>query len=463
VERPIRNVEARWVGYLGALGGWLIGLGATFALQGAMDPVHLPLVGIGFVVGVAAMWGRAPGAISAVLMTLSYDFFFLPPRFSLVVSAQHFVSLVVLLAIALAVGQLAARLRRQALAARTRQENAQATAQLARDLTGAVTSKQAVEITKNRMREIFGFVPEISLDPNDTQGATGEMVVPLKAPRKVRGSMRLSRSDVAPEDQALVETFAAVCALSLERIHFVEVAHDALLRMEGEKMRAHVLSCLSHDLRTPLTGIVAQSGRLSMGLSGASGIRSESVEWAELADSLHRESARMADLVENLLDLARLQSGGVRLRLDWHSVEDLCANALRHREEFLSGRKLSVEVEDGLALVWCDGVLVERVIVNLLDNAHRHTPPEGALRLWATATGSAISIGLDDQGAGLRKQVESGETRIGGIGLSLCQAIARAHGGELVVTDAPDGGSRVALVLPQSRAVPDPPLEEAEP
>jgi len=453
-------LKAQWVGYAGAIGGWLIGLGITFALQRFMDPVHLPLVGIGFVVGIAALWGRIPGAIAAVLMTLSYDFFFLPPRFSFAVSTQHFVSLVVLLAIALAVGQLAARLRRQAIAARTRQENAQATAQLARDLTGAVTAKQAVEITKNRMREIFGFVPEISLDPNDTEGATGEMVLPLKAPRKVRGSMRLSRSAVAPEDQALLETFAAVCALSLERIHFVEVAHDALLRMEGEKMRSHVLSCLSHDLRTPLTGIVAQSGRLALGLSGHGPVRMESVELAGVADSLLRESARMADLVENLLELARLQSGGVRLRLDWHSADDLCASALRHREKFLADRKLSVEVDNRLALVWCDGLLVERVIVNLLDNAHRHTPPEGGLRLWARPIAVGVAIGLDDQGPGLRTQVETGETTAGGIGLSLCRAIARAHGGFLEVSEAPGGGARVELRLPQTQRAPEPPAEE---
>ncbi len=440
------------------MGGCLFCLLFSLGLQSFIDPAHLLLIDIGCVVGVSALWGRGPGVLAAILTTVSFDFFFLPPLHSLRVTPQHLISLSLLLGIALAVGQLAARLRHQATSARLRQENAQATAQLARDLTGAVTSNQAIEITKERMREIFGFAPQITMDTVRQEDDTTEWILPLRAPRKVRGFMRMSRSAVAEDDRTLLETFAAVCALSLERIHFVEVAQDALLRMEGEKMRSHVLSCLSHDLRTPLTGIVAHSGRLSVGLSEPES-PADPLEMKGLADSLHRESTRMADLVENLLDLARLQSGGVRLRLDWHALDDLCASALRQRQEFLGHREVVVDLPETLPLVWCDGVLVERVIVNFLDNAHRYTPPEGKLRLWANSSKGTFAVGLDDEGPGLQSVVQNSETQAGGIGLSLCRAIAKAHGGELILQDTVTG-ARVSLRLPQLQAPPEPPLEE---
>lgn len=400
--------------------------------------------------------------MSAIVSTLAYDFLFLPPRFSLRVAAPHLVSLLLLVAIALAVGQLAALLRLHADRARVRQANAQATAQLARDLTGTVTTRQAIEITRSRMKEIFGFEPQISLESGVPDIDPAELVLPLKAPRKVRGTMKVARNAVKDDDLALLETFAAVCALSLERIHFVEVAQDALLRMEGERMRSHVLSCLSHDLRTPLTGIVVQSQRLSEGLSHP-GSLDDAIGWGGVARELHGEATKMADLVENLLELARLQSGGVRLRLDWHSVEDLCASALRHRQAFLEGREIVFELGEGLPLVQCDGVLVERVLVNLLDNAQRHAPGGGAFRLWARALPGAFQIGLDDNGPGMASfgSENDAEGRRGaGIGLSLCRAIAQAHGGALSVEPAPTGGARVSITLPQVDPLPQMPLEE---
>ena len=451
-----------WSAWPGSLLGSALGLFGAFLLRDRVDDAHGLLAVIGCVVGVSALWGRGPGAFAAVVSTLAYDFFFLPPRYSFRVSGPHLVSLILLVAIALAVGQLAALLRRQADRARVRQANAQATAQLARDLTGAVTTKQAVEITRSRMKEIFGFEPQISLESGVPSIDPSELVLPLKAPRKVRGTMKFERKAVRDDDLALLETFAAVCALSLERIHFVEVAQDALLRMEGERMRSHVLSCLSHDLRTPLTGIVVHSQRLSEGLADPGSI-AEAAGWGAVARELHGEASKMADLVENLLELARLQSGGVRLRLDWHSVDDLCASALRHRRGFLDGREIRLDLGEGLPLIQCDGVLVERVLVNLLDNAQRYAPGEEPFRLWARSLPKAFQIGLDDNGPGLAAfGVDRGpEGRRGaGIGLSLCRAIAQAHGGSLLVEDVPGGGARVSITLPQTNPLPEMPVEE---
>ena len=167
----------------------------------------------------------------------------------------------------------------------------------------------------------------------------------------------------------------------------------------------------------------------------------------------------MADLVENLLELSRLQSGGATLRRDWNSPVELVAAALRQRSTALGNRPLELEIPEDAPLVWCDGVLVERVLVNLLDNAARHTPPGTVLRVWTESVTGAYRLGLDDDGPGFVERVIA-EGRRSGIGLSLCRSIATAHGGRMEILPAPGGGARVVLVLPQDRVPPAAPEED---
>ena len=168
----------------------------------------------------------------------------------------------------------------------------------------------------------------------------------------------------------------------------------------------------------------------------------------------------MADLVENLLELSRLQSGGATLRRDWNSPVELVAAALRQRGLALGDRPIDLEIPEDAPLVWCDGVLVERVLVNLLDNASRHTPPGTRLRAWTESVNGSYRLGLDDEGPGFVERAIA-EGRRSGIGLSLCRSIAIAHGGRMEISPAPGGGARAVLVLPQDRIQPDPPEEDA--
>ena len=167
----------------------------------------------------------------------------------------------------------------------------------------------------------------------------------------------------------------------------------------------------------------------------------------------------MSDLVGNLLELSRLQSGGVQLRWEWNSVEELFASAIRHRKAVLEGREIVFDVPENLGLVWCDGLLVERVVVNLLDNAARHTPAGTPLRLWADEMSKFVQIGLDDEVSGFALDTVPRDGGRGGIGLSLCRAIAKTHGGRLAVDSRPAGGSRVFLELPRNPMEPEVPTE----
>jgi two-component system, OmpR family, sensor histidine kinase KdpD len=435
---------------LGTVGLCLAVTALSVVLKATFKDAQVELLLLSCVVVIAALLGRTPGILAAVLMATSYDWFFLPPTHSFRVSGPQLLSLGLLLGVALLVGHLGARLRQEAESAHRGQQKALNTAILARELSGAINEEQVLSLASRRVQDVFDQIPSFVTGTGDPARAPLSAVcIPLRAPRKVRGFLGLPEPLSRPEDHELLETWASLVALSLERIHFVDVARDALLRMEGEKMRGNILSTLSHDLRTPLTGIVAGAQRLLQELEPDGGER------LGMASSILEESRRMTELVGNLLELSRLQSGGVKLRWEWNSVEELFASALRHRKTVLGGRQVSLEIPDPLSLFWCDGLLVERVLVNLLDNASRHTPPGTELLLWASETTDSVRIGLDDRGTAFVMDQRPRDAGRGGIGLSLCRAIAKAHSGELLLEPRPKGGNRVVLVLPRNRNPPE--------
>lgn len=448
-DRPWK-VAGPWVEALAICMG---AIGLSFPMERVSGSSHLSLLFLAAAVVASAICGRGPGILAAFLCVLSFDFFFLPPHHSFHISGSDFVLLGLLLAIALTIGHLAQSLRQQAESARRGQDRAQATARMSRDFSGAFSTDQVVAIAIAGISKTFGFEPEISLDPAAVAG-DGWCAIPMRAPRKTRGTLLVPVVDLGRDDREFLETLASLTGLAIERIHFVEVARDALLRMEGERLRSRILSTLSHDLRTPLTGILAGVESLDADLSdGQEAIRSQ-------VRAVATEVHRMADLVGNLLELSRLQSGGVALRQDWNSVEELIDGALRQREAMLSGREIGIDVPESVPLLWCDGVLVERVLVNLLDNAARHTPPQTPLRLWAREMDDVVRIGLDDGGDGFPSAKPLSEGRSGGIGLSLCRSIAEVHRGKLETGSAPGGGARVVLELPQDRKPPELPEED---
>ncbi len=427
--------------------------GISFLMEKVVGISHISLLFLTASVVASALCGRGPGIMAAALSVLSYDYFFIPPRNSFRVSGAEIVSLVLLLAIALTIGHLADRLRQQVEAARKGQARAQATAQMSRNLSGAISLEQVTAIAVAGIGEAFGFEAKIVLEPYAT-APQDWCAIPLRAPRKMRGTLLVPTRELGDDDRDFLETLAPLIGLAVERIHFVAVAREALVRMEGERMRSRILSMLSHDLRTPLTGILAGVESLDADLESAQETVRAKVR------TVATEVRRMADLVGNLLELSRLQSGGVVLRQDWNSVVELVDGALRQRETLLDGRMIDISISETVPLVWCDGVLVERVLVNLLDNAARHTPPETAVRVWAESGDGVVNIGVDDRGEGFPETGANPEGRRGGVGLSLCRSIAQVHRGKLETGISPEGGARVVLVLPQDRELPEPPQEE---
>jgi len=257
-----------------------------------------------------------------------------------------------------------------------------------------------------------------------------------------------------PERLHQLETFAAQTALALERANLATEAQNAELRIETERLRNSLLSSVSHDLRTPLATI---TGAVSTILDDAT--RLDERTRRELLESVHEEAERLNRLVQNLLEMTRLESGALQLRKELHPPEEIVGAALSRLGKRLGERRITTRVPPDLPLVAMDDVLIEQVLVNLLDNAIKYTPAGSPLDIIATATDENLTIEVADRGPGLPPgredkvfekfyQTDPGEGRGAGLGLAICQGIVRAHGGRIWAQNLPGAGVAFLFTLP---------------
>jgi len=479
----------------------------SMPLAAHFDRSNIVAIFILTVVLVAVRFGRGAAALAAVLSVCSFDFFFVPPRFSFAVSdVQYILTFIIMLAVGLITGQLTAGLRFQARVAGHREERAGSLYEIARDLSGAVQIDQVVRISDASIERTFRASAALLL-PNaagqlavtaprtetalnvdigiaqwafdkgqpagfgtDTLPGSEVLYVPLRAPTQARGVLavkaRNRRLLLIPEQRQLLDTFAALIAIALERVHYVEVAQDALVRMESERLRNSLLAALSHDLRTPLTVLVGLAESLTLTKPALSPAQLES------AEAIQDEARRMSTLVSNLLDMARIESGEVKLNLQWQPLEEVVGSALNATQGMLKQHVVEVHVPRDLPLVRIDALLIERVLVNLLENASKYTPPGSRIILAAEAIADQLSVSVSDNGPGLpagreeavfqkftRGERESATPGVG-LGLTICRAIVESHQGKIVATNRPGGGARFTFTLPLGQ--PPAAAEEAE-
>ncbi|MFO7642547.1 MAG: two-component system sensor histidine kinase KdpD [Candidatus Competibacteraceae bacterium] len=486
---------------------FLVCLGTALAatpLLPHFDSANIVMLFLLAVVGVAVRYGRGPAVLAAVVNVVTFDVLFVSPRFSLTVDDwQYLITFAVMLAVGLIIGQLTARFRYQARVARAREERARHLYEMSRELSGALAGKQVIEISERCVEASFRVKarlllpndderlqpppvrpgkPKVDLaiaqwcfDRNDPAGlgtdtlpAASLLYLPLKAPLRTRGVLAVApeqrRLLLIPEQRRLLDTFAALIAIALERVHFDVVARDTLVKMEAERQRNSLLAALSHDLRTPLTALIGLAETLALELVAEQSPHQESLT------AIREQAVRMALLADNLLDMARLQAGRVRLRKDWQSLEELVGSAVRMLEPPLRDHPLRLALDPELPLVNCDAVLIERVLVNLLENATKYTPADTAIGVTASAATDRLSVEVWDEGPGLpagreqalfekftRGQAESAVPGVG-LGLAICRVIVEAHGGQIQAATRAAGGASFVFTLPLE---PSPPLEDA--
>jgi len=434
--------------------------------------------------------GRAAGAWGAVLSVASFDFFFVEPRFSFAVSdTQYLFTFVLVLAVALVTGELAARLRFKARMATEGERRATAVALVARELSGAIETEQIAAVCTGTIARLFAarialVVPDLEehltcadqaefVDTSVAQWvydhaqpagsgtqvlpATEALYLPLKAPMRMRGVLVMCMEEGSlspdPDERRFLDACCSLIGLALERTHFVEIAQDTLVRMEGERLRNALLAAVSHDLRTPLTAIRGLAETLEPNDLPAE-------EQASVSRAIRLQTESLHQLVTNLLDLARMQSEGVRLNLEWHALDEIIGSALRRLSSVLAGHVVRTRLAADLPLVELDAVSFERVLVNVLDNAAKYTPAGSTVQIHARASADTMHVFVEDDGPGLpsidaerlfeaftRGTKESSITGVG-LGLALCRTIVEAHAGTIDVERCVPHGTRFEIRLP---------------
>jgi two-component system sensor histidine kinase KdpD len=468
------------------------------------------LLGVAYV---AARYGRGPAIAASLASVLVFDFFFVPPYLSFAVSdAQYLLTFMVMLIIGLLISHLTVRLREQLHAAQQLGQRTTALFHLTRQLSQVAGLDFLLSIAGKQLQDIFkGEVviyyrkPSGELevrygqrdsplaqndklqslarwvaDRNRPAGAGTDILpsadaffVPLIGSQRTVGVVGIRPADpqrfADPDQRQLLETCASLIALALERDQSTLEAHEAQRQIEAEQIRNSLLNSVSHELRTPLAAIGGAAGRLLELLpANADGTQ------RELLQTIVDESAYLARLVDKLLEMSRLVSGTVTLNRQWHVLEEIVGSACQRLKRELAGHVLHIDLPGDLPLLYVDGLLLEQVFFNLLENAARHTPPGSQISLSARRINQHVEIRVADNGPGLPAGTETrifekffradtpGQSHRGvGLGLAICQTILRLHGGDICARNRPEGGAEFLLHLPCEQQSPSVPLDEA--
>lgn len=481
--------------YLGAGLACLLTAGLTKPLAAWVDPVNLVMLFLLTVFLVALRLGREPALLAAFLNVALFDFFFIPPHFTLeVANAQHLITFFVMLVVAIVTGHLTARLGQQAQNAQERERRTRALYEMARELAGAVAIEQVAETTRRFLRQIVGVEASLLLPdghgrlqamgenlpmPDDISlpmrayergeaveklGPSGRggvvLYLPMTAPMRVRGVLELAAdAEILRGEKPLLNTVASLVGIAAERLHYVEVAQTTQMRMESEQLRNTVLASLSHDLRTPLTALVGLADTLALARPPLPPPHDNT------ARSLRDQAAALSGMVANLLDLARLAAGGCMApRKEWQALEEVVGSAIKVLGGSLDGHPVELDLPADLPLLEFDAVLLERVLANLLDNAAKHAPEGSPIRVEARRRDGRVEVAVSNPGPGfptgldLTMPFARGGMRPGaGLGLAIAKAIVEAHGGRLRLDNPAEGGARVGFDLAMGKP---PELEE---
>jgi two-component system sensor histidine kinase KdpD len=450
---------------------------------------------------VAMRASRGAAAFASVSSVAAFDFFFVPPRLTFAVTdSQYLVTFGVMLLVALLISTLAARTRLHADAVRQRERRTAVLYEMSRELATASSFDDVGAISTRHVAEVMGagafvLAPKLGsiaggalrsfgtaaqpprLDDRDqtvalwvfenrrpaglgteTLPLSPVLFLPLIGSSKslgVLGVRPLSELPFTPDQRQLLEALAGLVATALDRVRLHHEAQRAQVDIETERLRNSLLSSVSHDLRTPLASITGAASSLLD--AAANPVESEQ---RDLLETIHDEAFRLNRLVTNLLDMTRLESGALRVRKEWLPIEEPIGGALNRLDTALMGRSVETHVPKELPLAPFDGLLIEQVLVNLLENALKYTPAGTPISISATATPNELAVEVADRGPGVSpgqeervfekfQRIETRGRQGGvGLGLTICRGIVTSHGGRIGVANREDGGACFRFTLP---------------
>ncbi|MGX1309559.1 two-component system sensor histidine kinase KdpD [Amorphus suaedae] len=498
--RPPRfTVEADPKAYGFALAAVTVASAFGMILNPLLPVESLSLLFLIAVLIVATRRGLWPSIFASLLSFFAYNFFLTEPYYTLHVYSEYVVrTLVLFLIIAVATGNLAARLRaqvqaQQTIARRTANlfEFSRKAAQAASldDVVWAAVHHVASTLNcaslvlgprEGQSLEILaGYPPEDTLDVRDrgaaewawdhgepagwgsaTLPAASWLFLPLATAHGNQGLLGVKfpkAQPMGPEERRLLDALVDQVALAIERTRLVADMEETRVLSETERLRAALLSSVSHDLRTPLVSIIgAATSLLDSDTALDAGGRKA------MAETIRDEGERLNRYVQNLLDMTRLGYGALKVARDVVDLRETVGRAVRQLRSALQSHPVEFDLPRDLPSVMGDSVLLEQVVANILDNAAKYAPPGTAIRVEATASEGEVMLSIVDAGPGIppgdrakvfdmfyRVRAGDGQRAGTGLGLAICKGIVDAHGGRIVVSDGMNGhGTRIGIALP---------------
>jgi len=507
VDEPLGEVplsaarQAGWPSYAKAAGIMaLCTVLAGFFHHTGLAEANIVMTFLIGVILVAARYGRGPSIFASFAGVVLFDVVYVRPYGSLAVSdLQYLITFAVMLGVALLTSALTARIRRQADMLQQRGRRAEALFHLSRELAGTSGAQPLAAAAERQLHQLLGVEAAVLVphgaagltavtdlgesfrrDPReaavaqwvfehgrmagagtDTLPNASALYLPLVGAHGAIGVLGLRHPQpghlLAADPRQLLETCATQIALAIERDQFAEAARQTLVQAEAERLRSSLLSSVSHDLRTPLATIAGASSAL---------LELEHIHDAEtrqqLLTTICDEASHLSQLVDNILQMTRIVSGSLTVHKEWQPVEEVIGSALGRMEKAMADHPVHTHVPNGLPMAPFDGVLIEQVLANLLDNAIKYAPPATPIEISATAAGEQMILEVADRGPGIpeeekerifekfyRIRTPGVKAQPGtGLGLSICQAIVQAHGGRIWAENRPGGGARFRVALP---------------
>jgi two-component system sensor histidine kinase KdpD len=505
-EKAIANPEkSRWRLMLASTfrqyvlaAGVVLGTGLVSLPFISLDAPRVPgLIFLLVVVLLALFVGRGPVLFAGALSALAWNFFFLPPRFTFIIrSLDDAILFGTYFVVAIVLGQLVARIRAQSEAERRREERTGALYELTRELAEAGSRDEVVWQLLGQINRVFRAPAAVTFPVNDKLAAhpdntlalvekelsvsdwafrqrkaagrftdnlpgAGALHLPLVTERKTFGvlAVGLPEQNLPLAQRDLLETFARQAALVLDRVELRAAAEQTRLFAESERLSRALLNSISHELRTPLAAITSAA----TALSDANDAPKE--QRRILLSEIQEANARLNRIVGNLLDVARLESGKVVPRLDWHDARDLVQTTLRELKHELSNHPVKLELPSQPVLVRLDFSLAQHALANLLVNAAIYTPPGTPVEVQAQSADSSLLLSVADRGPGIPSELlprvfekffraPNAAAGGSGLGLTIAKGFVEAHGGTIIAANRPSGGAVFTLRFPQTETAP---------
>ncbi|HYP87838.1 MAG TPA: ATP-binding protein [Polyangiaceae bacterium] len=485
----IRSLLQKLGPYVIALAVVAVSAAAAWAALPYSDLADGAMIHLLAIVLLATRFDLRVSLLACVVSIVTFDYLCIPPRFALQwadpKSSLTFVAMVV---VTVSINALNERLRQQERNARETAFRAEALHRLNLELSVASEPEHLAAVTSRHLETLFAAqvtvllqttpgraLERVAVDAQELEHAerawarremvgqtvvSGTMIwVPLVGIHECLGviGLRVARSfDKESKTGRLLTACANQLATAIERAQLSSAVHRTQLEAEAERLRSSLLSAVSHDLKTPLSSIIAAATALA---TRRAEMEPEVIE--QLISGVVSEGERLHRLIQNLLSITRLESPTIQLRPTPEAVEDIVAAVLRRLETRLGGRQVQADLEADLPLVMVEPMLIEQVLANLLENAVSYAGSDANIRVAARHQAGSLVLQVLDDGPGIaeseRQKVfekfyrgRASQQRDGGagLGLTICRAIVRAHNGRIAVRERPGGGTLVEFTLP---------------